>query len=455
MKEEVHEREGAVLLLKIQDENDVKQGLKILRGELPCKYQVIQFCYDEYNRAKIAYPLFEIAILKFGRRLTREEAKRAIGSKGDAAVMSAIAPALETFSTPGVHVRFVYCNLSEAAVIRLAEAVERNGTLKGFSCFDNPCNYPDGENYDPNTRADKRVRQALIETNAPIKIWNNEPLPDDIKAARTAKAGPQHKAPKATSQEPNAGRRHEASRVTSQQPNAGWRHEAPKVTSQPPAASVRTKAPVEDDKMQIVLAELRKSDLDADDQVTYAKVLVEAGYSSVVLIKRLDETKLKKIGISKPAHIEVILDMVTALNTNFLAARLESVKLAKTVMISYQWDSQALAFRVRDFLERREIRVIIDRGGIKGDFLQWMADSVKISNPIFLIITEKYAESKSCRLEANFAHENNKRIVPLVGERGYTGGGGWLSLLISGKIRYDLVDNFEGNMATIVERELD
>ena len=76
--------------------------------------------------------------------------------------------------------RFAYCNLSERSIFLLAEALEKNTTLRGFSCFQNPCNFPDGRTYDPNTPCEKRVKQALIATTAPIEIWNNYPLPSDL-----------------------------------------------------------------------------------------------------------------------------------------------------------------------------------------------------------------------------------------------------------------------------------
>jgi len=101
-------------------------------------------------------------------------------------VTSKIAAAIENCSVPGLHIRFAFCNLSEAAIFCLAEAVERNHLLKGFSCFQNPCNFPDGKNYDPNTRAEQRVRQALIDSPAPLEIWNNKRLPDEIFCKREA-----------------------------------------------------------------------------------------------------------------------------------------------------------------------------------------------------------------------------------------------------------------------------
>jgi len=336
-----------------------------------------------------------------------------------------IAAAIEGFSGSGVHVRFAFCSLSEGAIFRLAEAVERNTTLKGFSCFQNPCNFPaNGEGYppyDPTSRAEQRVRQALVRTNAPLEIWNNNPLPDDVKGAR-------------------------ANRKTT-----------PTMVSLPvPAtASVKAKAVAEEPKVHAVLAELKKSDLDADDQMAYAKLLVDAGYSSASLLKRLDESKLIKIGITKVAHIEVILDVVAALNVGTLTKKLESIKLAKTVMISYQWDSQALAFKVRDFFERNEIRVIIDHGGIKSNILAWMADAVTNADVILLIITQKYTNSESCKQEAAYAHEMKKKIVPLIGEPNYKLGNDWLSLLISGRMRYDILNDFNESMSKIRDRELD
>jgi len=300
--------------------------------------------------------------------------------------------------------------------------VERNTTLKGFSCFQNPCNFPaNGEEYPPYDRAEQRVRQALVRTNAPLEIWNNNPLPDDVKGAR-------------------------ANRKTT-----------PTMVSLPvPAtASVKAKAVAEEPKVHAVLAELKKSDLDADDQMAYTKLLVDAGYSSASLLKRLDESKLIKIGITKVAHIEVILDVVAALNVGTLTKKLESIKLAKTVMISYQWDSQALAFKVRDFFERNEIRVIIDHGGIKSNILAWMADAVTNADVILLIITQKYTNSESCKQEAAYAHEMKKKIVPLIGEPNYKLGNDWLSLLISGRMRYDILNDFNESMSKIRDRELD
>lgn len=57
----------------------------------------------------------------------------------------------------------------------LAEAVRENRALTGFSCFGNP----DGFEADENA-----LRQAVIDTRAPLQVWNNNPLSSDIVAER-------------------------------------------------------------------------------------------------------------------------------------------------------------------------------------------------------------------------------------------------------------------------------
>jgi hypothetical protein len=126
----------------------------------------------------------------------------------------------------------------------------------------------------------------------------------------------------------------------------------------------------------------------------------------------------------------------------------------KTVMISYQWDSKELALRVFDFLKGKGIEVIIDDVGIHGDLLDWMAHSVAASEAIILLLTHKYENSKNCRAEAEYAYELNKKILPLVGEVEYTAGSTWLSILISGKYRYNVLGAFEAEMNKLVQREL-
>ena len=113
-------------------------------------------------------------------------AENAIGYKGDIAVTNVLADAIGS-STIGLHVRFAFCNLLPYSRARLAAALKENNSLSGFTCLGNPDGY----------KADAAaLREAVIETNAPLVIWNNEKLPEDVVAARQKRMKESSMAPK-------------------------------------------------------------------------------------------------------------------------------------------------------------------------------------------------------------------------------------------------------------------
>ncbi|KAH9255555.1 hypothetical protein BASA81_006385 [Batrachochytrium salamandrivorans] len=116
----------------------------------------------------------------------REYVKQQIGEKGNQAVRDHIARALENCQVKGIHIRFFLCNLDQASVQLLANAVEKNTCIGGFACEQNPFNFPDGENYDPST--DEPVKRAIIASKAPITIWNRKKLPQNMVEARRQRA---------------------------------------------------------------------------------------------------------------------------------------------------------------------------------------------------------------------------------------------------------------------------
>ncbi|KAH9255304.1 hypothetical protein BASA81_006756 [Batrachochytrium salamandrivorans] len=73
---------------------------------------------------------------------SRECAKQQVGEKGNQAVRDHIARALENCRVKNVHIEFRYCNLDQASVQLLANAVEKNTCIGGFACEQNPFNYP-------------------------------------------------------------------------------------------------------------------------------------------------------------------------------------------------------------------------------------------------------------------------------------------------------------------------
>ena len=91
---------------------------------------------------------------------------------------------METCRLP-IHVRFIFCNLSEASVRMLANSLLKNSSLIGFSCLFNPCMITEELSYaylyhSSTSSAAQCVRDAVIRTLAPLQIWDNKSLPQEI-----------------------------------------------------------------------------------------------------------------------------------------------------------------------------------------------------------------------------------------------------------------------------------
>ncbi|XP_072050966.1 uncharacterized protein [Amphiura filiformis] len=106
------------------------------------------------------------------------------------------------------------------------------------------------------------------------------------------------------------------------------------------------------------------------------------------------------------------------------------------VMISYQWDSQERAIQIRNRLVADGYRVWMDITNMKGDILEAMADAVQRSDVLLLCMTEKYKDSRSCRSEATYAYKLQKKVIPLLLERGYKPDG-WLGLMQGMDLYYE------------------
>ena len=109
-------------------------------------------------------------------------AKLAIGEKGNEVIQS-LAHAMETCKL-SIHVRFIFCNLNEISVRKLADSLVKNSSFIGFTCLFHPCmveNRSDGCWYHSLiSSAAQYVRAAVIKSHAPLQIWNNQKIVDDI-----------------------------------------------------------------------------------------------------------------------------------------------------------------------------------------------------------------------------------------------------------------------------------
>ena len=105
------------------------------------------------------------------------------------------------------------------------------------------------------------------------------------------------------------------------------------------------------------------------------------------------------------------------------------------VMLSYNWDHQATIKRVNSALQARGYAVWIDIEKMQGSAVEAMADAVEDAVVMCYGISRAYKESANCRLEAQYAYQQKKEMVPLMMQEGYSANG-WLGMLLGVRLWY-------------------
>ncbi|KAH9260427.1 hypothetical protein BASA81_001597 [Batrachochytrium salamandrivorans] len=110
-----------------------------------------------------------------------------------------------------------------------------------------------------------------------------------------------------------------------------------------------------------------------------------------------------------------------------------------TIMISYNWKHQAQARLIHSLLESQGYSVWRDEQNMKADIMTAMADAVSKSTVVLVLVSPFYRESANCQMECQFAHNNNRKLIPVLVEPGYAfKADGWLGLLLGSKLYYDV-----------------
>jgi len=114
----------------------------------------------------------------------------------------------------------------------------------------------------------------------------------------------------------------------------------------------------------------------------------------------------------------------------------DSQQRKRHVLLSYNWDHQELAKKVRAELGRRGFEVWFDIEQIHGSTLAAMAEAVENSAAVLVCMSQKYQESQNCRLEAEYSLQQTKPIIPLVFQEKWRPSG-WLGMLLGAKMYFD------------------
>eukprot|EP01043_Picozoa_sp_COSAG02_P063924 COSAG02_NODE_9196_length_2292_cov_1.844961_1_plen_727_part_01 len=129
------------------------------------------------------------------------------------------------------------------------------------------------------------------------------------------------------------------------------------------------------------------------------------------------------------------------------------------VMLSYNWDHQSVIKRVNSALQARGYAVWIDIEKMQGSTVEVMSAAVEDAAVMCYGISQAYKESANCRLEAQYAYQRQKEMIPLMMEEGYRADG-WLGMLLGVHLWYAFCGSvlaseasFEGKMEELC-REL-
>eukprot|EP01046_Picozoa_sp_COSAG06_P031864 COSAG06_NODE_3138_length_5802_cov_15.311766_3_plen_889_part_01 len=112
-----------------------------------------------------------------------------------------------------------------------------------------------------------------------------------------------------------------------------------------------------------------------------------------------------------------------------------STKDQPHVMASYNWDHQDVILRVVASLQSRGYLVWVDTEQMKGATVDTMALAVEGSVVVLIGVSRAYKESSNCRMEAQYALQKKKALVPLMMTEGYEADG-WLGLLLGTSMWY-------------------
>lgn len=116
----------------------------------------------------------------------------------------------------------------------------------------------------------------------------------------------------------------------------------------------------------------------------------------------------------------------------------------KKIMLSYNWDHQDMIKKIKDALTDAGFDVWIDIEQMSGSTLAGMAAAVENADVVCIAMSQAYQDSKNCRLEGEYAMQQQKVIVPFMMQAKWRPSG-WLGLTLGSKLWFSFTE--EGRFA--------
>ncbi|CAF0953160.1 unnamed protein product [Rotaria sordida] len=104
------------------------------------------------------------------------------------------------------------------------------------------------------------------------------------------------------------------------------------------------------------------------------------------------------------------------------------------IMISYSHKDKIICKQIYDELIKSSYRIWIDFDQMHGNVMDAMAQAIEQSHTIIICMSEQYRKSNYCRAEAQYAFQQQRKIVPVLLQKQYKPDG-WLLFLI-GQLYY-------------------
>ena len=107
----------------------------------------------------------------------------------------------------------------------------------------------------------------------------------------------------------------------------------------------------------------------------------------------------------------------------------------ENVMLWYNWGYQDVVKRLNTALKARQYNIWIDIEKMQGSTVEAMSEVVEECAVMCYGISQAYKESTNCRMEAQYAFQQQKDMVPLMMEEGYSANG-WLGMMLGVRLWY-------------------
>lgn len=106
---------------------------------------------------------------------------------------------------------------------------------------------------------------------------------------------------------------------------------------------------------------------------------------------------------------------------------------AEHIMLSYCWAQQETVLRLKESLTTRGYLCWIDIEKMKGSTVDAMSEAVENAAVVLYGVSSNYKSSANCRLEAMYAHQQQKPMVPIMLEENYRATG-WLGMILGARL---------------------